>query len=393
MSELETFREEVRQWLEANAPQALRGRRNDPAAVPWGGRNPRYAYPESADWLERMAGRGWTAPTWPKEYGGGGLSREHERVLHQELARLELPPGLTGFGLSMIGPTLLQYGTEEQKREHLPKITGGKIRWCQGYSEPDSGSDLASLQTAAVRDGDEFVINGQKIWTSGADLADWIFMLVRTDSSGKKQAGITFILVDMDDPGVEVRPIRLISGASPFCETFFRDVRAPVGNVIGEPGDGWTVAKALLGHERSMIGGMAAPRVSLPELAAEYLGRDEQGRIADPVLRHRVAQSEMDALSFQLTVQRNADSLAAGHQPGPESSMFKYYGTELNMRREQLMLSIRDQQALGWEGDGYSEEELLQTRAWLRSRANSIEGGTSEIQLNIISKRVLGLPG
>jgi acyl-CoA dehydrogenase len=393
MSELETFRGAVRGWLEANAPQALRGKRNDPEAVPWGGRNPEYKYPESAEWLAMMAERGWTAPTWPTEFGGGGLSRDQERVLHQELARLELPPGLTGFGLSMIGPTLLQYGTPEQKEEHIPKITRGEIRWCQGYSEPNSGSDLASLQTSAVRDGDDFVINGQKIWTSGANLADMIFMLVRSDNSGKKQAGITFILVDMADPGVEVRPILLISGASPFCETFFRNVRAPLRNVIGEVGNGWTVAKALLGHERNMIGGMAAARQSIPDLGKSYLGTSDSGAVADPILRDRIAQIEMDALSFGLTVQRSADSLAAGHQPGPESSMFKYYGTELNMRREQLMLSLRGQQALGWEGDGYASEELFQTRTWLRSRANSIEGGTSEIQLNIISKRVLGLPG
>ena len=393
MSDLESFRSETRAWLEANAPAALRGKRNDPEAVPWGGREPNYKYPECAEWLDMMAAKGFTAPTWPTEYGGGGLSREQAAVLDQELTRLDLPPGLTGFGLSMIGPTLLQYGTDEQKQEHLPAITGGKIRWCQGYSEPNAGSDLASLASAAVRDGDEFIINGQKIWTSGADHADCIFMLTRTETSGKKQAGITFILVDMAQEGVEVRPILLISGASPFCETFFRNARAKVSNVIGEINGGWTVAKALLTFERNMIGGMAAARTSLPDLGAEYLGRNEDGTLSDPILRDKIAQMEMDALSFGLTVQRNADAVKSGKQPGPESSMFKYYGTELNMRREQLMLSIREQQSLGWAGDGYSTDELVQTRAWLRSRGNSIEGGTSEVQLNIISKRVLGLPG
>ncbi len=393
MSELESFREETRAWLEANAPTELRGKARDPEAVAWGGRNPEYKYPETRAWMEMMAERGWTAPSWPTRYGGGGLDNEHTQILRGEIARLELPPPLTGFGLSMIGPTLLEHGTEEQREEHVPKICRGEIRWCQGYSEPNAGSDLASLQTSAVRDGDDFVINGQKIWTSGANLADWMFVLTRTDGSVKKQRGITFMLLDMETPGVEVRPIKLISGASPFCESFFHDVRVPARNVIGEVNGGWTVAKALLGHERSMIGGMggAIGKSFLPDLAKRYVG-DEGGQVADPILRDRVAQLEMDVLSFGMTVKRHTDSLEAGHQPGPESSMFKYYGTELNMRREQLMLSLRGPQALGWEGEGFEADELAQTRTWLRSRANSIEGGTSEIQLNIVAKRVLGLP-
>ncbi len=393
MSELSEFREETRAWLDANLPQALRGKVGDQEAWTAGGKKAVYKYPETREWMHIAADKGWTIPHWPKEYGGGGHTKEESQIIAQEIAALKAPPPLTGFGISMIGPTLLQYGTPEQKQQHIPKICSGEIRWCQGYSEPNSGSDLASLQTAAVRDGDEYVINGQKIWTSGADGADWIFMLVRTDPDAKKQAGITFILVDMETPGVEARPIRLISGASPFCETFFENVRAPVSNVIGEVNSGWTVAKALLGHERSMIGGMGsrADRPSIPEMAKRYVGEDG-GRISDPALRERVIQNEMDAMSYGLTVKRHTDSLEAGHNPGPESSMFKYYGTELNMRREELMLSIRGPQSLGWEGDGFEDDELLQTRTWLRSRANSIEGGTSEVQLNIIAKRVLGLP-
>ena len=393
MTELERIRAETRAWLEENVPQALRGKLADREAWPGGGKKAVYKYPESREWMERAATRGWTAPAWPRQYGGGGHTKEEAQVIAEEIQRLRVPPALSGFGTSMIGPTLLHFGTEEQKREHIPKITSGEIRWCQGYSEPNAGSDLASLATSAVRDGDVYVVNGQKIWTSGADQADWIFMLVRTDPKARKQAGITFLLVDMSTPGVEARPIRLISGASPFCETFFKDVVVPVRNVIGEVNAGWTVAKALLGHERSSIGGLGggAQRAALGKMAKQYVG-EENGRVADPVLRDLVAQCEMDAMAYGLTVKRHQDSLAAGHQPGPESSMFKYYGTELNMRREQLMLTIRGPQSLGWEGEGFAKDELDQTRTWLRSRANSIEGGTSEIQLNIIAKRVLNLP-
>jgi len=402
MSDHDEFRAEVRDWIETNAPRALYGLEVTEFNGNWGGRNAVYDPPEMKDWLDMMSERGWTAPTWPKEYGGGGLSREMEKVLTQELARKKLPPALTRFGLTMIGPTLLRFGNEEQKLEHLTKICRGEIRWCQGYSEPDAGSDLASLQTRAVRDGDEFIINGQKVWTSYADLSDWIFALVRTDPNAKKQEGITFILIDMQDPGVSVSPISLISGKSPFCETRFEDVRVPVRNVVGEINGGWTVAKALLGHERSMIaslfggssGGVrkTGSGSALAGLARSYVGDDAQGRLADPVLRNDIAQSEMDTKAMGLTIQRASDSAKAGHQPGPESSLFKVYGTELNKRRTELSVRIAGPQALGWEGPGFDDEELQRTRDWLRARGNSIEGGTSEVQLNIIAKHVLGLP-
>jgi alkylation response protein AidB-like acyl-CoA dehydrogenase len=277
----------------------------------------------------------------------------------------------------------------------------GQIRWCQGYSEPGAGSDLASLQTRAERDGDHFIINGTKVWTSYADQADWIFALVRDDGSGIKQEGITFILIDMDDPGVTVSPILLISGKSPFCETHFTDVRVPVENVIHEIGAGWTVAKALLGHERTMIAdafggaGLTARKASdrsfLSSLAVEHTG-EADGRVADGVIRDDVTRVEMDSRAFALTVQRTKDAAKAGQQPGAESSMFKIYGTELNQRRNELLVRILGPDALGWEGPGFDDFALSTTRDWLRSRGNSIEGGTSEIQLNIIAKRVLGLP-
>lgn len=398
MAEPEAFRAEVRAWLEANAPESLRGAGGGALDGVWGGRKWRWENSDQKRWLEATAAKGWTAPTWPTEYGGGALSAAEAKILSQEMARLRLPAPLIGFGLTMIGPTLLRFGSEEQKREHLPPICRGEIRWCQGYSEPGAGSDLASLQMRAEDEGDHFVVTGTKVWTSYADECDWIFCLVRTDPGARrKQEGITFLLADMDSPGVSVSPIRLISGASPFCETHFEGVRVPKRNVVGEVNGGWTIAKALLGFERSMIadafgsGAAAGRSVSLAEEARRYLP-GEGGRIGDPLLRDRVAALEMDARAFGLTVQRARDAAKAGHGPGPESSLFKVYGTELNQRRQDLRVRIRGPRALGWEGPGFEEDELQATRDWLRSRGNTIEGGTSEIQRNIIAKRVLGLP-
>ena len=397
MAEIENFREEVNAWLDQNAPKSLVGLGGGELEGTWGGRKATYSNPDAKLWLDRMAERGWTAPEWPSAYGGGGLGKAEAKVLREALRERRLPAPLIGFGLTMIGPTLLQFGTEEQKQEHLPPIIRGEIRWCQGYSEPGAGSDLASLQTRALRDGDHFVINGQKIWTSYADQADWMFLLVRTDTEVKKQEGITFILMDMDQPGVEVKPILLISGSSPFCETFISDVRVPVANVVSKINNGWTVAKALLQHERSMIADAfgatpgGATRRSMADWASDYVGRDGD-RLADPVLRDRIAQNEMDAKAFGFTTQRARDAAKAGNAPGPESSMFKIYGTELNQRRQELRLSVAGPQSLGWEGPGFENDELQLTRDWLRSRGNTIEGGTSEVQLNIIAKRVLGLP-
>lgn len=399
MADLDAFRQQTGEWLDENAPDALRGHVfASEGDGNWGGRRATFDPPEMGVWLERMAGRGWTAPTWPAEYGGGGLSNAEAKVLREELAARKLPPALIGFGLEMIGPTLLRYGTEEQKRQHLPGIIQGKIRWCQGYSEPDAGSDLASLQMKAVRDGDDFVVTGTKVWTSYGDLSDWIFALVRTDPTAKKQEGITFILIDLEASGVSLWPIKLISGKSPFCETRFDEVRVPAANVLGEINGGWTVAKALLGFERNMIAdtfGASRKKTGrkgsrLAAMARRY-GLEENGRV-EPVTRDEIARIEMNERAFHLTVQRSRDAVRAGHQPGPESSLFKVYATELNMDRFELMVGLAGPQGLGWEGPGFEDEELDLTRQWLRSRGNSIEGGTSEIQLNIIAKRVLGLP-
>jgi len=400
MSDLESFRKEVRDWLVANCPDSMCWPKGTTTNAmmgegrAWGGRKERYPDPDVKKWLDLMAERGWTAPTWPKQYGGGGLSKEEAKVLAAEMARLRIKPPLIGFGLTMIGPLLLDHGTEEQKLRYLPEICRGEIRWCQGYSEPGSGSDLASLQTRAVVDGDEYVVNGQKVWTSYADKADWMFCLVRTDPDVPKQAGITFLLFDMTTPGVSVRPIKLISGASPFCETFLEDVRVPKDQVVGGVNNGWAMAKALLGHERSMISEAFSERRDkdqLVELARDYL-QSTDGRVGDAVMRDAIAQLTMNKICLDLTIGRTKESAKLGQQPGAETSIFKYYATELNKDRYSLMISILGPQALGWEGDGFDPDELAVTRAWLRSRGNSIEGGTSEIQLNIIAKRVLGLP-
>jgi acyl-CoA dehydrogenase len=395
MSELTTFRAETRAWLEANCPASMRAPMSDDDIV-WGGRHPTFKHPDQKVWLERMAGRGWTAPTWPTEYGGGGLAEEHARVLAEEMRRLGCRDPLKSFGITMLGPVLLEYGTPEQKREHLPKVVRGEIRWCQGYSEPEAGSDLASLRTRAVREGDHFVVNGHKIWTSYAHHADWIFCLVRTDPAARKHDGISFVLIDMASAGVRATPIQLISGASVFCETFFENVRVPTTNLVGEENRGWAIAKRLLEHERKMIGTVSdAHRATADrplEVAAKaYVGVID-GRIADPRLRDRIAEWAVDDCAYQLTRRRLAEEASATGTPGPASALIKLYATELNKRRMELHVASAGTAAFGWDGDGFSPEELRMTRAWLRSKANSIEGGTSEIQLNIIAKRVLGLP-
>ncbi|GAB1257057.1 acyl-CoA dehydrogenase family protein [Aurantivibrio plasticivorans] len=396
MATLDEFRASTRAWLEENCPASMRTPMPEDEVV-WGGRNPTFKNPDSKVWLDRMAKKGWTTPTWPSAYGGGGLSKEENIILQQELARIKARPALNSFGISMLGPVLLEYGSEEQKMEHIPKIIRGEIRWCQGYSEPGAGSDLAALGTKAERDGDDFIINGQKIWTSYANLSDWIFCLVRTDSTVAKHSGISFILFDMGSPGVSTRPIPLISGASPFCETFFDNVRVPATNLVGELNSGWTIAKRLLQHERTMISGFGLGRarpgakaLTLDEAAKTYSGDGET--ITDAGLRDRIAQFMIDSEAFAYTSRRSIEEAKQSAGPNATSSMLKYYGTELNKRRLELMVEVMGNQGLGWEGDGFEGEELSVTRQWLRSKGNSIEGGTSEVQLNVIAKRVLGLP-
>ncbi|MAE95397.1 MAG: acyl-CoA dehydrogenase [Deltaproteobacteria bacterium] len=391
---IEAFRSELVEWLRVSCPASLR-----PGAKP--------TEEDRAAWQQAFCARGFTTPTWPSEYGGGGLSKAEARVLAEEIPRVaSWFPVASFFGTSMLGPVLLEFGNEEQKKEHLPKITRCEIQWCQGYSEPGAGSDLASLQTRAVRDGDHYLINGSKIWTTGANQADWIFCLTRTDPSAPKHDGISFILFDLHQPGVTISPIELISGASEFCQVFFEDVKAEARNLVGELNGGWTIAKRLLEHERAMLSGGTgrpsdsprarkgpppAPKSALAESARPHLGEAE-GELADPVLRHRIAQWEMDALCFGLTLRRSGEQARAGQGPGPATSMFKLYASEMNKRRSELLMSVRGAAGLGWSGDDFEPLDLMETRGWLRSKGNSIEGGTSEVQLNVIAKRVLGLP-
>jgi alkylation response protein AidB-like acyl-CoA dehydrogenase len=387
------FATEVREWLLANCPPEMRQPMRDERDVCWGGRKWTFQSDAQRQWLERMAGRGWTVPEWPREYGGGGLSREQARVLRAEMRALGCRSPLDSFGIWMLGPALLRFGTEAQKREHLPRIARGEIRWCQGYSEPNAGSDLASLATRADDRGDHFVVNGQKVWTSYADKADWIFCLVRTDTGAKKHTGISFLLFDMEWPGVSTRPITLISGASPFCETFFDDVKVPKTNVVGEVNGGWTVAKYLLTHERNMIGGSldARGQLRLGKLAAKAVGLDATGRIDEPLLRSQIAIFEVDEAAFRLALERAGELGKAGQIDPAYSSVLKYYGAELNKRRHELVMSSLGADGLEWEG--VRSNHGAAARTWLRTKANSIEGGTSEVQLNIVAKRILGLPG
>lgn len=391
MAEIDTFRAETRAWLEANTPPSMRTALSE-VESPRGGRRAEWRNPDSKLWLDRMATKGWTVPTWAPEYGGAGLDGPHAAVLADELKRIGARPAHLNFGIWMLGPVLLKYATEEQKRRFLPSIARGEIRWCQGYSEPGSGSDLASLRTKCEDKGDHWLVNGQKVWTSYADQADWMFCLVRTDPGATKHEGISFLLFDMETPGVETRPIPLISGASPFCETFLTDVRVPKDQLIGEPGKGWDIAKALLAHERASISASGFARGDGIDLitAARQGASGPDGRIGDAGLRLRVAEQAMAQQSFQLTLRRLQQERPA-YQPDALASMVKSAAAELNKARLELTVEALGVDGLGWDGPGFAPVGLQATRDMLRSKGNSIEGGTSEINLNVLAKRGLGL--
>ena len=389
--DITTFRSETREWLEANCPSSMR---NKP--VHFEDAFDIYNTDDARAWRDACAGRGWTAPLWPKEYGGAELSREEYRVFQEEMAAIKALPPESGMGLAMIGPTLLEFGTDAQKLEHLPKIATGEVRWCQGYSEPGSGSDLASLQTKAVQEGDQFIINGQKIWTSGANNADWMFALVRTDPDASKHDGISFVLLDMHQEGVSVKPIQLISGSSPFCETFFDNAIALRSNLVGELNKGWTVGKRLLQYERSAAPAPRRKKVvktlnPYAEIGKQYLGED-QGRVRDFEAREKITKQVMLEKSMQLTVQRVSAESQSGKAPGATTSIFKLVGSTIAKEGSALKSELRGLAGASWDGEGFEPEELESTRGWLRDRAVTIYGGTNEVQMNIIAKRVLGLP-
>lgn len=395
-TDLEEFRGEVRAWLEENCPPSMRTPLTEDEQV-WGGRKQVYKNPDSKIWLERMADKGWTAPMWPTEYGGGGLTPAQNKVLQEELNRIKARPPLFSFGLWMFGPALLEFGNEEQKKRFIPDIIHGRTRWCQGYSEPGAGSDLAGLMTKCEDKGDHYLINGQKVWTSYADQADWIFCLVRTDTS-KKHEGISFILFDMESEGVEAKPILLISGSSPFCETFFNDVKVPKDQLVGDVNGGWKIAKRLLQFERNSISSSGFGSTSgsgilgVVEYAKRHAGVNADGKIADGDLRARVAEHKMYEKAFNLTVQRQVEQAKAGQVVSHTASILKYGAAKMNQERHELMVEALGTEGLGWEGPGFDDGAMKAMRGMLRSKGNSIEGGTSEINLNVISKRVLELP-
>lgn len=390
---LSDFRQDTRAWLEENCPAGARGE----GQIPTGSTKIEITDPDTRLWLERMVEKGWTVPSWPAEYGGAGLTTEEFVVLVEEMRRIGARPPLMGMGTGLIGPTLLELGSDDQKARHLPPIARGQVAWCQGYSEPGAGSDLASLRTRAEDRGDHFVINGQKIWTSGAQFADWMFCLVRTDPDVPKHEGISFVLLTMDQPGVTVKPIRLISGNSPFCESFFDNAVAQKADLVGELNKGWTVGKRLLQHERSGMSQLVGARIRDPgppleAVAADYLGRDSSGCISDPVMRQRVLTHNMNSRAFALTQRRTVQESADGSTPGPATSIFKMYDTELQQEKSDLMCQLRGFRGYGWQGASFSDEEREWTRNFLSNRAASIYSGSNEIQRNIIAKRVLGLP-
>ncbi|MFO6445976.1 acyl-CoA dehydrogenase family protein [Erythrobacter sp. NE805] len=396
MADLETFRAETRAWLEANCPPAMREPVRDEADIYWGGRRATFKNDAQKAWLEACVAKGYTVPMWPKEYGGAGLTPPEAKVLREEMGRINARPPLSSFGIWMLGPALLHFGTEGQKQRFLNEIARGEIRWCQGYSEPGSGSDLVSLQTFGEDKGDHWIVNGQKIWTSYADHADWIFCLVRTDKENK-YGGITFMLFDMASEGVTTKPIKLISGNSPFCETFFDNVQVPksygadVPAYVGTINRGWDVAKYLLGHEREMISGADGGERTAGIGAAMKRHAAKLGDELDPVLRAELAMFDVDALAYTAMGEKFLDEIKVGKAHPAQPNMMKYAGTELNKRRHELVMAVGGSRSLEWESE--ATEGGKPSRAWLRTKANSIEGGTSEVMLNVIAKRILDLPG
>lgn len=390
-NDLETFRVETRAWLDANCPASQRTAEAR-ANHYWGGTVPGNDHPDAKLWCERMAERGWTAPEWPEQYGGAGLSPEQAAIIKEEMASLGCAEPLYSFGFTMIGPVLLELGTEEQKLEFLPPVCRGEIRWCQGFSEPGAGSDLAGLQTSAVDKGDYLEVNGSKIWTTDADKADWMYILLRTDTQAPKHEGISFALLDMRQSGVEAQPISLLSGKSHFCQTFFDNVRVEKRHVIGEMNAGWSVGKRLLQHERAYMSRLDQEgyKVDAQEIAQQFAPLID-GRIVDDRVRSELVDHLMNKTAVALTGQRLFEEFQAG-EVSQAAMVMKYAGTEEEKRKYDLLLALQGMAGVGWEGDSFDTRSLEIIRQWGMSRALTIAGGSSEIQLNIVAKRVLGLP-
>ena len=385
--EHEKFRAEVRAWIAEAMPPDLAVKCETDA---------HFEMDEVMRWHKLLHARGWVAPGWPREHGGPGLDATERFILSEEL-ELAGAPGLSPFGLSMVGPLLIQFGSEAQKQRYLPKILAGEELWCQGYSEPGAGSDLAALRTSArVDQNGDFVVSGQKTWTTYAQYADWIFCLVRTDGSGKKQEGISFLLIDMKSPGVEVQPMLTLGGTPAFCETFFDNVVVPRDNLVGPLHGGWTLAKALLGHERTLIALVGPSRRRLrriKRIAAETLSGGKP-LIEDPALRQRIARLEIRLRGLEMTNYRVLAEAQLGNAPGPESSILKVVGTEIHQACLELAMDVMGHDALAWFNEPGVVPPLEQ---WVASsfcygRADTIYGGSNEIQRNVMAKYILGLP-
>jgi alkylation response protein AidB-like acyl-CoA dehydrogenase len=378
------FRDEVRAWLKDNVPPKWTGHTTGEEA-----RGPYFDY--LVAWQRKVYEGGWAGISWPKEYGGRSASLMEQAIFGEEMARAEAPPLINLLGLSLIGPTIISAGTEEQKKRFIPKILSAEEIWCQGFSEPNAGSDVASLGTKAVLDGDDFVVNGQKIWTSVAHLSDWCLLLVRTDPAAPKHKGITALLVDMHSPGVNVRPLMQMTGDSGFNEIFFTNVRVPAKNVLGEVNKGWQTAITTLMNERANLGSSTyvAYKRTMEALFDRARRTPRAGKMAsqDPVIRQKLAQAYLELEIFRMTNLRALSRMNKDSIPGPEGSILKLFWSEMNQRLQQIAM-----ETLGPYGQLKELDDNRWVYGYLRSRGNTIEAGTSEIQRNILAERVLGLP-
>ena len=370
------FRAEVREWVAANLADELRGHR---------GGAQRFEGPALREWSRKLSDAGYVGLTWPAEYGGRGAPYAFQAILYEEMAAAEAPPHIGVIGLGMAGPTIIAHGTEEQKARYLPKILSAEEIWCQGFSEPGAGSDLAAARTDARLDGDRFVVNGQKVWSSYAHIADWCILVTRSDADAPRYRNLTYLLVDMHAPGVEVRPLRQITGEAEFNEIFFTDVEVPVENVVGEIGQGWQVAMTTLLHERATLGFALTTALDVNVRKLLALARDRGAD--DPVIRDRIAREWIDLQALRATNLRALTSLVQTGIPGPEGSGVKLAWSEQNQRLTKLALEL-----LGPESQVLDAEAGYWQHQQLRSRGNTIEAGTSEILRNIVAERVLGLP-
>lgn len=381
------FRDELRAWLAANAHAPITRGGNDSLSQ---------RFEKLRAWQRQLHEAGWAGVAWPKAYGGRGATLIEQVIFLEEMARAQAPPMANTLGLGLIGPTIIHFGTEEQKRRYLPKILSAEEIWCQGFSEPNAGSDVASIRTEAKLDGDHFVINGHKVWNSYGWVADWCALVVRTDASAAKHKGLTYILVDMKSPGVEVRPIRQISGESEFAELYFTDVRVPAANVLGKVNQGWEVALGTLMHERATLGASITIlyRRSFDRLVelTRQIRRNGRPLSEDPIVRQKLGQTFAELEVFRLNQMRAVSRVSSTGVPGPEGSILKIFWSEFNQRFQQTAQEILGPYGMLEEGSPHAVDDGAWSYGFLRTRGNTIEAGTSEIQRNIIGHFVLGLP-